>query len=163
MVGEAAVTDLAGEAEHTLLSVAVVTDSAVVTHLADSLAEASVGDSAKRKHFLLASAITAALVTVVSVDVIATFAVVVFAILMKTSLIRASMGSDIRIIISTTTRITTDTPISNYGAYLNGRRISGTTERLKPESTRAQAMQFVLCQPRPVMRQVAEFNELFGS
>jgi hypothetical protein len=27
------------------------------------------------------------------------------------------MGSDIRIITSTTTRITTHTPISNYGAY----------------------------------------------
>ena len=36
MVGGAAVTDLAGEAEDTLLSVVVVTDSVVVTHLADS-------------------------------------------------------------------------------------------------------------------------------
>jgi hypothetical protein len=32
---EAAVTDLAGEVEDTLLSVVVVTDSVVVTHLAD--------------------------------------------------------------------------------------------------------------------------------
>ena len=117
MVGEAAVMDLAGEADGTLLSVAVVTDSAVVTHLADSLAAALVRDSAGRGDFLLVAAITAALVTVVSVDAIATFAVVVFAILMGTSSISASMGSDIRTITSTTTRITTHTPISNYGAY----------------------------------------------
>jgi hypothetical protein len=119
MLGEAAGTDLAGDARDTRLPVVVVTHSAVNTHLAVSLAAASVGDSAGRKDFLLASASTAALVTVVSVDAIATFAVVVFAILMKTSLIPASMGSDIRIIISTTTRITTDTPISNYGAEFN--------------------------------------------
>src|ERR1700674_3957073 len=110
MVGEAAVADLAEEAEDTLLSVAVVTDSAVVTHLADSPAAAFVRDSAGRGDFLL---ITAVLVTVVSVDAIATFAVVVFAILMGTSPISASMGSDIQIITSTTTRITTHTPISN--------------------------------------------------
>jgi len=117
MVGEAAVTDLAGEGEDTLLSVAVVTDSAVVTHLADSLAAALVRDSAGRGDFLLVAAITAALVTVVSVDASAAFAVVAFAILMGTSPISASMGSDIQIITSTTTRITTHTPISNYGAY----------------------------------------------
>ena len=105
---EAAVTDLAGEVEDTLLSVVVV------THLADSPAAAFVRDSAGRGDFLL---ITAVLVTVVSVDAIATFAVVVFAILMGTSPISASMGSDIQIITSTTTRITTHTPISNYGAY----------------------------------------------
>ena len=103
MVGEAAVTDLAGEAEDTLLSVVVVTDSA------DS--------PGGREDFLLVAEITAALVTVVSVDAIATFAVVVFAILMGTSSISASTGSDIRTITSTTTRITTHTPISNYGAY----------------------------------------------
>ena len=117
MVGEAAVTHLAGEAEDTLLSVVAVTDSAVVTHLADSLAAALVRDSAGRGDFLLVAAIKAVLVTVVSVDAIATFAVVVFAILMGTSPISASMGSDIQIIIGTTTRITTHTPISNYGAY----------------------------------------------
>ena len=117
MVGEAAVTDLAGEAEATLLSVVVVTDSAVVTHLADSPAAALVRDSTGRGDFILVAEITAALVTVVSVDAIATFAVVVFAILMGTSSISASMGSDIRTITSTTTRITTHTPINNYGAY----------------------------------------------
>jgi hypothetical protein len=106
MVGEAAVTDLAGEAEDTLLSVVVVTDS-VVTHLADSPAAALVRDSAGRGDFLLVAEITAALVTVASVD----------AILMGTSSISASMGSDIRTITSTTTRITTHTLINNYGAY----------------------------------------------
>jgi len=65
----------------------------------------------------LAAEIMAALVTVVSVDASATFAVVAFAILMGTSPISASMGSDIQIITGTTTRITTHTPISNYGAY----------------------------------------------
>jgi len=108
---------MVGEAEDTLLSVAVVTDSAVVTHLADSPAAALVRDSAGRGDFLLVAEITAALVIVVSVDAIATFAVVVFVILIGTSSIWASMGSDIRIITSTTTRITTHTPISNYGAY----------------------------------------------
>src|ERR1700675_4212981 len=103
MVGEAAVPHLAGEAEDTLLSVVVVTDSAVVTHLADSPAAALVRDSAGRGDFLLVAEITAVLVAVVSVDAIATFAVVVFAILMGTSSISASMGSDIRIITSTTT------------------------------------------------------------
>ena len=123
MVGEAAVTDLAGEAEDTLFSVAVVTDSAVVTHLAESPAAALVVDSAGRGDFLLVAAITAALATVVSVDASAAFAVVAFAILMGTSPISASMGSDIPIITSTTTRtithtsIITHTPIGNYGAY----------------------------------------------
>ena len=116
MVVEAEVTDLAGEAEDTLLLV-VVTDSAVVTHLADSPAAALVRDSAGRGDFLLVAEITAALVTVASGDAIATFAVVVFAILMGTSSMSASMGSDIRTITSTTTRITTHTPINNYGAY----------------------------------------------
>ena len=41
------------------MSVAVVTDSAVVTHLADSLAAALVRDSAGRGDFLLVAAITA--------------------------------------------------------------------------------------------------------
>ena len=101
MVGEEAVTDLAGEAENTLLSVVVGTDSA------GSPAAALVRDSAGRGDFLLVAEITAALVTVASVD----------AILMGTSSISASTGSDIRTITSTTTRITTHTPINNYGAY----------------------------------------------
>ena len=111
MVGEAAVTDLTVEAEDTLLSVVVVTDLPVIEHLADSPAAALLGDSARRGDFLLVAEITAALVTVVSVDAIETFTVVAFVILMGTSSISASMGSDIRIIISTTTRITTHTPI----------------------------------------------------
>jgi hypothetical protein len=49
---EAAVTDLAAEVEDTLLSVAVVTDSLVVTHLADSPAVVLVRDSAGRGDFL---------------------------------------------------------------------------------------------------------------
>ena len=101
MVGEAAVTDLAGEGEDTLLALAVV------THLADSPAAALVVDLTRRGDFLLVAEITAALVTVASVD----------AILMGTSSISASMGSDIRTITSTTTRITTHTLINNYGAY----------------------------------------------
>src|SRR5580704_2279597 len=111
MAGEAAVTDLAEEAEDTLLSVVVV------THLADSPAAALVRDSAGRGDFILVAEITAALVTVISGDAIATFAVVVFAILMETSSISAFMCSDIRIITSTTTRTTTLTPITNYSAY----------------------------------------------
>jgi hypothetical protein len=111
MVVEAEVTDLAGEAEDALLSVVVITDSA------DSPAAALVRDSAGRGDFLLVAEITAALVTVASVDGFATFAVVVFAILMGTSSISASMGSDIRVITSTTTRIITHIPINNYGAY----------------------------------------------
>ena len=118
---EAAVTDLAGEVEDTLLSVVVVTDSGVVTHLADSPAVALVRDSAGRGDFLLVdflvAEITAALVTMVSVDAIATFGTVAFAILMGTSSISASMGSDIRTITSTTIRITTHTPINYYYAY----------------------------------------------
>src|ERR1700692_4774997 len=112
MVGEAAVTDLAGEAADTLLSVVVVTDSAVATHLAGSPAAALVRSSAGGGDFLLVAEIPAALVTVASVDAIATFAVVVFAILMGTSSISASMGADIRAITSTTSRITTPTPIN---------------------------------------------------
>jgi hypothetical protein len=123
MWGEAAVMDLAGKADGTLLSVAVVTDSALVAHLAASPAAALVRDSAGRGDSLLLAAITAVLVTVASVDAIATFTVVVFAILIGISSISASMGSDIQIITSTTTRITTYTPItthtptSNCGAY----------------------------------------------
>jgi hypothetical protein len=48
----AAVTDLAAEVEDTLLSVAVVTDSVVVTHLADSPVVVLVRDSAGRADFL---------------------------------------------------------------------------------------------------------------
>src|ERR1700736_2048070 len=71
MVGEAAVTDLAGEVEDTLLSVVVV------THLADSPAVALVRDSAGRGDFLLVdflvAEITAALVTMVSVTIVSFF------------------------------------------------------------------------------------------
>src|SRR5271167_1965214 len=77
MVARAAVTDLAGEVEDTLLSVVVVTDSGVVTHLADSPAVALVRDSAGRGDFLLVdflvAEITAALVTVVSVTIVSFF------------------------------------------------------------------------------------------
>src|SRR5208283_2432641 len=104
----AAVTDL--EVEETLLSVVVVTDSVVLTHLADSPA---LRDSAGRGDFLLldflVAEITAALVAVVSVDAIATFAVAAFAILVGTLSISASMVSDIRIITRTTTPITMHT------------------------------------------------------
>src|ERR1700726_850624 len=107
MVAGGAVTDLEGEVEDTLLSVVVVTDSVVVTHLADSPA---VLDSAGRGDFLvvdfLVAETTAALVTAVSVDAIATFGTVAFAILMGTLSISASMGSDIRIITRTTTHMT---------------------------------------------------------
>jgi hypothetical protein len=67
------------------LFVVAITDSALVTHLADSPAAALVRDSAGRGDFLLVAKITAVLVTVVFVDAIATFAGVVFAILMETS------------------------------------------------------------------------------
>src|ERR1700676_5560579 len=80
LVGEAAVTDLAGGGEDPLLVVVVVTDlaeevgdmllSVVVAHLADSPAVALVRDSAGRGDFLLVdfllAEITAALVTIVS-------------------------------------------------------------------------------------------------
>jgi hypothetical protein len=101
----AAVTDLEGEAEETLLSVVVL------THLADSPA---VRHSAGRGDFLLldflAAEITATLVTVVSGDAIATFAIVAFALLVGTLSISASMGSDIRIITRTTIPFTIHTP-----------------------------------------------------
>jgi hypothetical protein len=112
MEEEAAVTDLAAEVEDTLLSVAVVTDSVLVTHLADSPAVALARDSAGRGGFplvdFLVAEITAALVTVVSVDVIATFAIVGFAISIGTFSISASLASDIQVI----TPITIDTPIT---------------------------------------------------
>jgi hypothetical protein len=106
MAGEAAVTDLAGEAV-TLLSV-VVTDSVVLTRLADSPGAASVQDSGGRGDFLafLVAGIAAALVTAVSVDAVATFA-----ILTGTLSVSASMASDTRIITRTTTRITIHTHI----------------------------------------------------
>jgi hypothetical protein len=87
-------------------------------------------DSGGRGDLFLVGEITVALVTVVSVDAIATFAVVVFAILMGTSSISASMGSDIRIITSTTTHIPIHTPISNYGAYQRVRQFWKPPERL---------------------------------
>jgi hypothetical protein len=80
-------------------------------------------DSAGRGDLFLVGEITAALVTVVSEDAIATFAVVVFAIFMGTSPISASIGSAIRIITSTTTRITTHTPIRKLRCILKGRVI----------------------------------------
>src|ERR1700688_3537734 len=99
MVEEAAVTDLAGEVEDTLLSVVVV------THLADSAAVALVRDSAGRGEFLLVdflvAEITAALVTVVSVDAIATCA-----ILMGAFSISAAPALDIQITIQITPTIT---------------------------------------------------------
>jgi hypothetical protein len=113
MVGEAAVTDLEGEVEDTLLSVVVVTNSVVLTHLAD---------------FLVAE-ITAALVTMVSVDAIATFGTVAFAILMGTLSISASMGSDIRITTRTTTPMTMHIPITTT-ILIKASIILGTTERL---------------------------------
>ena len=97
MVGEAAVTDLAEEAEDTLLSVVVV------THLADSPAAALVRDSARLGDFILVAEITAALVTVVSVDAIATFA-----ILMGAFSISAAPALDIQI-TPTITHIRTTT------------------------------------------------------
>ena len=107
MAGEAAVTDLAGEAEDTLLSV-VVTDSVVLTRSADSPGAVSVQDSGGRGNFLafLVAGIAAALVTAVSVDAVATFA-----ILTGTLSVPASMASDTRIITRTTTRITIHTHI----------------------------------------------------
>jgi hypothetical protein len=112
MVGEAAVTDLAGEVEDMLLSVVVVTDSVVVTHLADSPAVALVRDSARRGDFLLVdfliAEITAALLTVVSVDAIATFGTGAFAILMGAFSISAAPALDIQI-TPTITHIRTTT------------------------------------------------------
>src|ERR1700736_2902382 len=103
MVGEAAVTDLAGEVVVTHLAVVVV------THLADSPAVALVRDSAGRGDFLLVdflvAEITAALVTVVSVDAIATFA-----ILMGAFSISAAPALDIQI-TPTITHIRTTTTI----------------------------------------------------
>jgi hypothetical protein len=113
MAGEAAVTDLAGEAEDTLLSV-VVTDSVVLTRLADSPGGASVQDSGGRGNFLafLVAGIEAALVAAVSVDAVATFA-----ILTGTLSVSASMASDTRIITRTSTRITIHTHIRTTTGY----------------------------------------------
>jgi hypothetical protein len=99
MVGEAVVTDLAGEVE--LLSVLVV------THLADSLAEALVRDSAGRGDLLLVdflgAEVEAALATVVFVDAIATFAITAVS-----SSVLTSVASDF-LIGGTLTTTTTDT------------------------------------------------------
>jgi hypothetical protein len=98
MVGEAVVTDLAGEVE--LLSVLVV------THLADSLAEALVRDSAGRGDLLLVdflgAEVEAALATVVFVDAIATFAITAVS-----SSVLTSVASDF--LIGGTPTTTTDT------------------------------------------------------
>jgi hypothetical protein len=111
---EAAVTDLAGEVEDTLLSVEVGTASVVVIHLADSPAVALVRDSAGRGDFLpldsLVGEITTASVTGVSVDAIAIFTIVGFAILMGTFSLSASLTLDIQI-IPTITHIRTTTTI----------------------------------------------------
>jgi hypothetical protein len=100
VVGEAAVTDLAGEVEDTLLSVLVV------THLADSLAEALVRDSAGRGDLLLVdflgAEVEAALATVVFVDAIATFAITAVS-----SSVLTSVASDF--LIGGTPTTTTDT------------------------------------------------------
>src|SRR6266436_556467 len=112
LLGEAAVKDSAAEVEDTLLSVVVVTDSVVVTHLADSPPVALVQDSAGRGDFILVNflvaKITAASVTVVSVDAIATFAIVAFATLMGTFSISAAPTLDIQI-TPTITHIRTTT------------------------------------------------------
>ena len=117
MVGEAAVTDLAGEAEDTLLSVVVVTDSVVLTRLADSPGGASVQESGGRGNFLafLVAGIAAALVTAVSVDAVATFA-----ILTGILSVSASMASDTRIITRTTTRIITRITIHTHIRTMTG-------------------------------------------
>jgi hypothetical protein len=120
MVGEAAGTDLAGEAEDTLLAGEVVTDSVVVTHLADSPAVALVRGSAGCGGFLLvdflvvetmgASVIVetmAASVIVVSMGEIGTFTVVGFTILMEALSILASPTLDIQITPTTHIRTTT--------------------------------------------------------
>ena len=122
MEGEAAVTDLVGEVEDTLLP--VVADSVVVTHLAHSPAVALDRDSAGRGGFplvdFLAAEITAASVIVVSVDVIATIAIVGFAISIGTLSISASLVSDIQVTpITIHTRITIHTPIRTTNVTRN--------------------------------------------
>jgi hypothetical protein len=111
MAGEAAVTDSAGKAEDTLLSVVVVTDSVVLTRLADSPGAASVQELERRGNFLafLVAGVAAALVTAVSVDAVATFA-----ILTGILSVSASMASDTRIITRTTTRIITRITIHTH-------------------------------------------------
>ena len=106
--GGAAVTDLEGEVEETLLSVVVVTDSVVLTRLADSPGGASVQESGGRGNFLafLVAGIAAALVTAVSVDAVATFA-----ILTGILSVSASMASDTRTTTRIITRITIHTHI----------------------------------------------------
>jgi hypothetical protein len=109
MVGEAAVTDLAGEVEDTLLPVVVI------THLGDSLAEAFVRDSARRGDLLLVdflgAEIEAALVTVVSVDAIATFAITAVS-----SSVLTSVASDFLIGGTLTTTIMGTTDIRTRSA-----------------------------------------------
>ena len=109
MAGEA---DFAGEAEDTLLSV-VVTDSVVLTRLADSPGWASVQESGGRGNFLafLVAGIAAALVTAVSVDAVATFA-----ILTGILSVSASMASD----TLTTTRIITRITIHTHIRTMTG-------------------------------------------
>ena len=108
-MGEAAVTDLAGEVEDTLLPVVVV------THLGDSLAEAFIRDSAGRGDLLLVdflgAEIKAALVTVVSVDAIATFAITAVS-----SSVLTSLASDFLIGGTPTTTIMGTTDIRTRAA-----------------------------------------------
>jgi hypothetical protein len=113
----AAGTDLAGEAEDTLLAgevvtgSEVVTDSVVVTHLADSPAVALVRGSAGCGGFLLVDFLVvetmAASVIVVSMGEIGTFTVVGFTILMGALSILASPTLDIQITPTTHIRTTT--------------------------------------------------------
>jgi hypothetical protein len=115
MVGQAAVTDLGGEVEDTLLSV-------VVTHLADSLAEAFVRDSAGRGDLLLVdflgAEIKAALVTLVSVDAIATFAITAVSSSVSTSAASDFLfGGTPTITTTDTMDILTMTPLTTMRPY----------------------------------------------
>ena len=96
---------------------AAVTDSVVLTRLADSPGAASVQESGGRGNFLafLVAGIAAALLTAVSVDAVATFA-----ILTGILSVSASMASDTRIITRTTTRIITRITIHTHIRTMTG-------------------------------------------
>jgi hypothetical protein len=114
MVGEAAVTDLWGEVEDTLLQV-------VVTHLADSLAEAFVRDSAGRGDLLLVDFLGAeikAALAVVSVDAIATFAIIAVSSSVLTSVASDSLfGGTPTTTTTDTMDILTMTPLTKMRPY----------------------------------------------
>jgi hypothetical protein len=114
MVGEAAVTDLGGEVEDTLLPV-------VVTHLADSLAEAFVRDSAGRGDLLLVDFLGAemkAALAVVSVDAIATFAIIAVSSSVLTSVASDSLfGGTPTTTTTDTMDILTMTPLTKMRPY----------------------------------------------